>query len=130
MLTSLLQHYKSFLLKQKCPTPLLFFSCYALLHFYHEQQLLWLVHVLAIFLLLWRNYNMLYMLPTFIYVENDVLSFLFGLSSVLSCDKKWKMYIFLFMVGDSYLFSSSFHSYYIAAGCLGMCIAIYRSLMF
>lgn len=70
MLTSLLQHFKSFLLKHKCPTPLLFFSCYALLHFYHEQQLLWLVHVLAIFLLLWRNYNMLYMLPTFIYFSS------------------------------------------------------------
>lgn len=34
------------------------------------------------------------------------------------------------MVGDSYLFSSSFHSYYIAVGCLGMCIAIYSTLMF
>lgn len=130
MLALLLRHYKTFLLKERCPSPLLFFACYAFRHLYQEEDTLWLFHVLALFMLILQNFNMLYMLPSFIYVKNDVLSALLLLPSLLGCNKKWKMYLFLFVIGDSYIASSSFQSQYLAAGSLSLCIAIYSNLMF
>jgi phosphatidylserine synthase len=40
------------------------------------------------------------------------------------------MYLFLFVVGYSYLSTSIFESQYIAAGCFSLCVATYYNLMF
>lgn len=88
------------------------------------------MHILALFMFIFHDYNMLYLLPTSVYVRNDVLSVLLWISSAFSCNRKWKLYLFLFIVCESYISQSNFYSQYLGAGSLSLCMVIYKNLIF
>lgn len=99
----LLKTLRLYLLHEAYPSPLSFFAYFALRYLLPQNDYHWTLHFLALFLASVRNYNMLYLLPTFLYVQNYLISLLFFATSLLACTRKWKLYLFIFVAADSYL---------------------------
>ena len=128
--SALLKHFKLYVLREQPPSPLLVFIFFVIRTNYAESHNYIEWHLLALFLAIIHNYNALYILPSFIFVNNNLLSALFFLTSALSCNRKWKVFLFLFTIADSYYSTAATKQQYICIVSIALCIIIYNSLIF
>jgi len=126
-----LRYLKFYLLNEMHPSPLLFFTFFILKDLLTDFALCYLIlYFLALFLALWKNYNILYMLPVCLYTPNNYLSVLFFLTSALSCTKRWKVYLFIYTLAQTYLASGNQSARFSWVMSAAMCFIIYMNLIF
>jgi hypothetical protein len=127
----LLRYLKFYLLNEMHPSPLLFFTLFILKDLLSNLAHYYLIiYFLALFLALWKNYNMLYILPVCLHTQNSYLSLLFFLTSALSCTKRWKVYLFIYTLAQTYLISGNYNANFSWAVSGAMCFIIYKNLIF
>jgi hypothetical protein len=76
------------------------------------------------------HFNFLFMLPAFRYVSNYPLALLLFATSLASCTRKWKLYLFLFSIADSYFLQVYTDSQFIGFASVFLCFSIYKNFIF
>ena len=75
------------------------------------------------------NYNFLFVLAPYHNTHFAAAAAMF-LVSMLSCNEKWKTYLFVFSVGDSLLYQSGSNQYFLASFSFLIAFETYRTLLF
>lgn len=89
-----------------------------------------ILHFFGLALIVLTKYNFLFLLPSFIYTRNYFLVALFFATSAVFSNKKWKLYLFIYSVIDSYFIFNKFNINFIALASLYLAILTYKNLVF
>lgn len=131
ILNTLIYKLRVFLLKETSLSPFLYFLLFAYFHSPLEtplEQLPCLLFLFAVVVAVIAKFNFLYTLAPWTQSGALIAVPMLGIG-LLSCTKKWKMYLFLLAVGDSAFTSTSQH-YFLAIFSGLICCEIHRNFIF
>jgi hypothetical protein len=98
------------------PPPILYFLIFAYSHFPLEPispSFGAFLFAVAAKILILANFNFLFIMAPFFNIS-PILAIPMFIISLFSCNEKWKVYIFLFAIGDNAFLDSASKNYFIA----------------
>lgn len=125
--------YQIFTKKEENPPPIIYFFMFFYFHFFrhtHAPSTTYLLSIFPFTVFLSLNFNFMFMTAEFVRLPNLIpASIIFLITLTVSCNDKWKAFIFLFTVGDILAKDPNFHSVYLVFASGLLSYQIYNSLI-